>query len=98
MGMRLKPLEEQVVALMGASSGIGRGTALRFANRGAKVVVSARNEKGLNSLVEEIKDKGVQPLFVPGRNYYLGAPIGEPESRPAAYAAGGSHQRYHLLL
>ena len=65
MGMRLKPLEEQVVALMGASSGIGRETALRFANRGAKVVVSARNEKGLNSLVEEIKGKGGQATAIP---------------------------------
>src|SRR5215207_3515263 len=62
--MWLKPVEEQVVALMGASSGIGRGTALRFANRGAKVVVSARNEKGLNSLVEEIRGKGGQATAI----------------------------------
>jgi NAD(P)-dependent dehydrogenase (short-subunit alcohol dehydrogenase family) len=44
--MRLKPVGKQVVALMGASSGIGRETALRFAERGAKVVVSARSEEG----------------------------------------------------
>ena len=62
--MRLKPVEEQVVALMGASSGIGRETALRFANRGAKVVVSSRNEKGLNSLVEEIRGKGGQATAI----------------------------------
>ena len=53
--MQLKPAEEQVVALMGASSGIGRETALRFANRGAKVVVAARGEQGLDSLVDEIR-------------------------------------------
>jgi len=63
--MRLKPVENQVVALMGASSGIGRGTALQFAERGAKVVVSARNEEGLNSLVEEILDKGGQATAMP---------------------------------
>ncbi len=34
-----KVSREQVVVLMGASSGIGRETALRFAERGAKVVV-----------------------------------------------------------
>jgi NAD(P)-dependent dehydrogenase (short-subunit alcohol dehydrogenase family) len=46
--MQLKPIEEQVVALMGASSGIGRETALRFARRGAKVVASARSKEGLD--------------------------------------------------
>ncbi len=63
--MRLKPVENQVVALMGASSGIGRETALRFAERGAKVVVSARNEEGLNSLVEEIRGKGGRATAIP---------------------------------
>src|SRR5215208_1400521 len=54
----LKPVEEQVVALMGASSGIGRETALRFAKRGAKVVVAARSEVGLRSLQNEIRGLG----------------------------------------
>jgi NAD(P)-dependent dehydrogenase (short-subunit alcohol dehydrogenase family) len=63
--MQLKPVEEQVVVLMGASSGIGRETALRFAERGAKVVVSARGKEGLNSLVEEIRGKGGQATAVP---------------------------------
>ncbi len=31
--MKLKPICQQVVAIVGASSGIGRETALRFANR-----------------------------------------------------------------
>jgi NAD(P)-dependent dehydrogenase (short-subunit alcohol dehydrogenase family) len=61
---RLKPVEEQVVALMGASSGIGRETALRFAERGAKVVVSARSEEGLNSLVREIQSGGGEATAV----------------------------------
>jgi len=63
--VQLKPVEEQVVALMGASSGIGRETALRFAERGARVVVSARGEEGLNSLVQEIRHKGGQATAVP---------------------------------
>jgi NADP-dependent 3-hydroxy acid dehydrogenase YdfG len=63
--MRLKSVEEQVVVLMGASSGIGRETALRFAERGTKVVVSARSEEGLSSLVEEIRGKGGQATAVP---------------------------------
>ena len=56
--MQLKPISQQVVAIVGASSGIGRETALQFARKGAKIVVSARNERGLNSLVEEIHALG----------------------------------------
>src|SRR5215210_5505791 len=63
--MRFKPIDEQVVALMGASSGIGRETAIRFAKRGAKVVVSARNREALRSLVDEIRRDGGEALAVP---------------------------------
>jgi NAD(P)-dependent dehydrogenase (short-subunit alcohol dehydrogenase family) len=56
--MKLKPVQEQVVVVMGASSGIGRETALRFAKRGAKVVVAARSEEGLRSLEDEIRGLG----------------------------------------
>jgi NAD(P)-dependent dehydrogenase (short-subunit alcohol dehydrogenase family) len=62
--MRLKPVDEQVVVVMGASSGIGRETALRFAGRGAKVVVSARSKEGLDSLVEEIRSAGGEAAAV----------------------------------
>ncbi len=61
--MQLKPVEEQVVALMGASSGIGRETALRFARKGARVV-SARSEPGLRSLVEEVRREGGEATYV----------------------------------
>src|ERR671912_181341 len=63
--MRFKLIDQQVVALMGASSGIGRETAIRFAKRGAKVVVSARNEGALRSLVDEIQRDGGEALAVP---------------------------------
>ncbi len=56
--MQLKPIEQQVVVVVGASSGIGREAALRFARQGAKVVVAARSEAGLQSLVEEIQREG----------------------------------------
>jgi NAD(P)-dependent dehydrogenase (short-subunit alcohol dehydrogenase family) len=52
--MQLKPISQQVVVIMGASSGIGRETTLQFAKRGAKLVVAARNEEGLRTLSEEI--------------------------------------------
>ena len=56
--IRLKPLSEQVVVVMGASSGIGRATALEAARRGARVVVSARSEPALRSLVAQIEADG----------------------------------------
>jgi NAD(P)-dependent dehydrogenase (short-subunit alcohol dehydrogenase family) len=56
--MRLKPVRDQVVVVLGASSGIGREVALRFADRGAKIVVAARSEEGLASLVGEIERRG----------------------------------------
>jgi NAD(P)-dependent dehydrogenase (short-subunit alcohol dehydrogenase family) len=63
--MKLKPIEQQVVAVVGASSGIGRETALQFAKRNAKVVVSARTESGLASLVDEIKANGGDAIAIP---------------------------------
>ncbi|HEY9665676.1 MAG TPA: SDR family oxidoreductase [Coleofasciculaceae cyanobacterium] len=63
--MQLKPIAQQVVAIVGASSGIGRESALQFAKRGAKVVVSARNESGLQSLVDEIQYLGGEASAIP---------------------------------
>jgi NAD(P)-dependent dehydrogenase (short-subunit alcohol dehydrogenase family) len=63
--VQLKLVGDQVVVLMGASSGIGRETALRFARKGAKVVVSARGEEGLDSLVEEIRREDGEAIAVP---------------------------------
>jgi len=56
--MNLKPIHEQVVVVVGANSGIGRETALRFAERGAKVVVSGRSLPALTELVDEIQLRG----------------------------------------
>lgn len=62
--MQLKPINQQVVSVVGASSGIGREAAIRFAQRGAKVVVSARSQSGLESLVKEITDFGGEAIAV----------------------------------
>jgi NAD(P)-dependent dehydrogenase (short-subunit alcohol dehydrogenase family) len=63
--MWLKPVAQQVVVIMGASSGIGRATALRFAERGAKLVVSARSAPGLASLVAAIRERRGEAEAVP---------------------------------
>jgi short-subunit dehydrogenase len=63
--MQLKPLDQQVVAVEGASRGIGRETVFQFAARAAKQVVSARSESGLQSLVDEIEQMGGEAIAVP---------------------------------
>ncbi len=68
--MPLKPIDQQVVVVCGASSEIGRVTAQKVAERGAKVVVTARNAAGLQSLVDQIRAAGgiavAQPADVTG--------------------------------
>ena len=61
-----KPLSEQVIVISGASSGIGRATARAAGERGAKVVVSARNEEALGHAVAEIEALGGEALAVRG--------------------------------
>jgi NAD(P)-dependent dehydrogenase (short-subunit alcohol dehydrogenase family) len=56
--LRLKPIHKQVVVVTGASSGIGRETALQFAARGAKIVAAAQGDEGLQSLVRHIQEEG----------------------------------------
>ncbi|PSB02940.1 SDR family oxidoreductase [Merismopedia glauca] len=63
--MKLKAIDQQVVAVVGASSGIGRETALAFAKQRAKVVVSARSQSGLASLVSEISQFGGEAIAIP---------------------------------
>lgn len=58
MHLKLKPLAKQTIVITGATSGIGLCTARMAANRGANVVVVARNEEALRELVNEIEDSG----------------------------------------
>jgi NADP-dependent 3-hydroxy acid dehydrogenase YdfG len=52
-------LEDQVVLVVGASSGIGRETAILFAREGAKVMASARRQTRLLELQEALAKEGV---------------------------------------
>jgi NADP-dependent 3-hydroxy acid dehydrogenase YdfG len=54
---------DQVVVITGASSGIGRSTALHLASRGAKVVLGARRETQLRALAQEIEAADGQAVY-----------------------------------
>src|SRR4051794_9347200 len=78
-------LEQAVVVVTGASSGIGRAAARRFAAAGAAVVVTARRERALAELTRELG--GHRALAV-------AADVGDPEAvdgvaRAAADRFGG---------
>jgi NAD(P)-dependent dehydrogenase (short-subunit alcohol dehydrogenase family) len=61
----MRPLREQVVVLTGASSGIGRETAVELGRRGASVVLAARSEEGLRDAAREVAAAGGRALPVP---------------------------------
>src|SRR5687767_5283220 len=64
MQVKLKNLNEQVIVITGASSGIGLTTARMAAERGARVVLASRNEDALRKLANEINESGADAVSV----------------------------------
>src|SRR5262245_30326958 len=62
MAVKLKPMDEQVVVVTGASSGIGLCTARMAAKKGAKLVLAARSGDTLNDVVLEFNDEGCEAI------------------------------------
>jgi len=58
-------LRDNVVVVVGASSGIGRAIAVEFARAGAKVVASARRESRLKELQTQLAGEGFEAYIHP---------------------------------
>ena len=59
------PKEGEVVVITGASGGVGRAAARRFAADGAKVALLARGRKGLEGAAREVEEAGGKALVLP---------------------------------
>ena len=77
--VRLKPLSRQTIVVTGATSGIGLATVRMATERGAAVVLVARNEDALQRLAEEIRGRG-------GRAEYQVADVADPAQVDAVAA------------
>jgi short-subunit dehydrogenase len=66
MAKKLKPLEEQVMVITGASSGIGLATAISAARQGAALVLNARSEDVIKDVADNINDAGGEAIYVAG--------------------------------
>jgi NADP-dependent 3-hydroxy acid dehydrogenase YdfG len=58
----MSPITGKVVAITGASSGIGEATARVLGERGAKVVLGARRVAQLDEIAAELRDRGGQAI------------------------------------
>ncbi len=61
----MKNLQGRVAMVTGASGGIGKATALAFADEGCDVVICARREAELEEVADQIRAKGRRALAVP---------------------------------
>ena len=57
-------MTSQTVLITGALTGIGRATALAFADEGASIVVSGRRDEVGRDLAAELRDRGVAAEFI----------------------------------
>ncbi len=58
-------MQDKVILITGASSGIGRAVAMKLAHKGAKLALAARNYPALTEVVDEAKRLGAQAMAVP---------------------------------
>ena len=77
-----------VIAITGASAGIGRATARRFARDGARIGLIARGEERLQAAAREVEQLGGEALVLP---------LDVADSDALEYAAGKIEERFGPL-
>jgi NAD(P)-dependent dehydrogenase (short-subunit alcohol dehydrogenase family) len=88
LGIEARRLEDEVVLVAGASSGIGDAAARRFAAEGARVVVGARRMDRLRALVDDVQAAGGEALAVA---------LDVTDERSAAAAVDAALERFGRL-
>lgn len=62
----MKRFQDKVVIITGASAGIGEAAARRFAEAGAKLILSARGAARLEAVAESLRAQGAEAVACPG--------------------------------
>ena len=57
-------LQDRVAIIFGGTSGLGEATAKAYADEGAKVIVTGRDQEDGNRIVKDMTDKGQEAIFV----------------------------------
>lgn len=83
MDIRLKPIDQQVIVITGASSGIGLATAAAAAEQGATLVLAARSKDTLQEIARQLSARG-QPVLT------VEADVGDRAQVDAVVAAARS--------
>ena len=82
----------KVALVSGASRGVGFATARALGVRGARVVITARGSRRLESSLQKLKEQGIEAVSVTGD-------VGEwPDSQRMVQAAGDSFGRLDILV
>jgi NAD(P)-dependent dehydrogenase (short-subunit alcohol dehydrogenase family) len=79
-----KKLTDKVAIITGATSGMGKGIAQRFASEGAFLILSGRNQERGEALLSELKQQPTRVIFVPGD-------ISQPDGNQALVEAAMAH-------
>jgi NAD(P)-dependent dehydrogenase (short-subunit alcohol dehydrogenase family) len=88
----LHPLAGKVILITGGTSGIGRASALRMAEYGARITIAARSAGPLEEVAREVESRGTEAAVVP-------TDVTDPEQcRRAIETTVGRFGRLDVLL